>query len=106
MIKEWILVVLLSISPNNPDEPSLFIFDKPQFDTIEKCMEWTNNNQVEWLTKVYEAYGPMAKISTVVCIRDKKLKEIVPEWGEERDWEEIDKELPVKGTYIEASYVG
>lgn len=61
----------------NMNNPDLFVFEKPIFNDVQKCIQWVNMNPQEWVPPVLDAFGPDRRIETVLCVKEKKLKEIL-----------------------------
>ena len=88
MIKEWLLVVMMAVS--GEEAPNLYIFEKPTFDTVQECQYWTNTYPEAWIPKVAEAF-PNGNVINVLCVKDIKLRELVPDYDKDRKEEEGDQ---------------
>ncbi len=75
MLKTLLVALMLGAGPNG--ERDLYIFTEPEFNSIEACQVWANENPETIIYNVTKNYGDRP-IEMVYCIPERSMPKYLP----------------------------
>lgn len=75
MLKTLLVVLMMGAGPSG--ERDLFIFTEPEFQSIEKCQAWAQENPESIIVNVQKNYGTRP-IEMVYCVPERSMPKYMP----------------------------
>ena len=79
---KWFLLAIMTATYNGGLEKDTYIWQQPNFDTVEQCREYVANNNTAIFFHLKQVF-PNDNLDRLLCVNQEKLKQFIEEGATE-----------------------